>query len=174
MAQIPTDLHTHLAWQFDSVLPGHFSRAKADYADIEFPILSPLPDRKSSTRPREGADQSGPFVYLVVDRHGDVQYIGKTKEKTVIKRWVRPGVGGPASHYWSHTNKRAGCVRRIAAGILAGHGPYQLRFTSAALMPRENVERFAQLYPHLDALEQIEKGLMSALRPGWNDTGTYR
>ena len=41
-------------------------------------------------------------------------------------------------------------------------------------MPRENVERFAQLYPHLDALEQIEKGLMSALRPGWNDTGTYR
>lgn len=174
MSLIPTEIPTHLAWQFEAVIPGHFKRDKEDYADIDFPILAPLPNKKAGTTPIEGASVVGPFVYFVVDRNFNVRYIGKTKEKTVVKRWVRPGVGGPATHYWTHTNKSAGCIRRIADGIRAGLGPFQLRFISAHAVPEEHVSRFSLQYANLDQLEKIEKGLMSLLRPDWNDPKTYR
>lgn len=174
MARFPTEIRTHVAWRFESVLPGLFRRDKEDYADIDFPILAPLPTRKAATAPLEGADVSGPFVYFVSDREADVFYVGKSKERTVVKRWVRPGIGGPASHYWTHTNKSAGCVRRIAEGIRAGRGPYQLRFVSVGALPRGYSLRFSEMYPHLDPLEQVERGFMSLLRPAWNDPKSYR
>jgi hypothetical protein len=174
MARIPIEIETHLAWQFEAVLRGQFRRDKVDYADIDFPILAPLPDRKTKTAPREGAAVIGPFVYFVVDRDSNVRYVGKSKEKTVVKRWVRPGIGGPTTHYWTHTNKSVGCVRRIAESIQAGGGPFQLRFVSARTVPADYVARFALQFAHLDPLEQVEKGLMSLLRPDWNDPKTYR
>ena len=116
----------------------------------------------------------GPFVYFVLDRKLDVCYVGKSQEKNVIKRWVRPGLGGPATHYWSHTNVKAGCVRRIAEGIQSGHGPFQLRFISANAVPHSYVERFAEQYRGLDQLEQIEKGFMSLLHPAWNDPKSFQ
>lgn len=174
MSRLPEDLHTYLAWQFEAVLPGSFRRDKRDYAHIEFPILAPLPSDKAATRPLEGASKSGPYVYFVVDRHGDVHYVGKSKEKTVIKRWVRPGLGGPTTHYWTHTNKSAGCVRRIANGIHEGHGPFQLRFLSTVDIPESYCKQFSDLYPGIEALDRVEKGFMSMLGPTWNDSKSYK
>lgn len=173
MAQIPAEIHTYLAWQFHSVLPGCFRRNKEDYAGIDFPILAPLPVLKSATEPIEGARTSGPFIYFLLDRDLNVCYVGKSKEKTVVKRWIRPGIGGPASHYWTHTNQSAGCVRRIAEGIRSGQGPYQLRFLSSIFIPSRHMDRFSQIYPDLDSLEMIEKGFMSLLRPEWNNPKSY-
>jgi hypothetical protein len=174
MAKLPSDVPTYLAWRFESVLPGAFRRDKEDYADIDFPILAPLPIRKASTEPIEGKGVIGPFVYFVEDRDEQVHYVGKSQEKTVIKRWVRPGLGGPATHYWTHTNKTAGCVRRIAEGIQTGRGPFYLRFLSSGTLPSAYLERFNAMYPHQDPLERIEKGFMSLLRPVWNDPKSYR
>ena len=140
MAQIPTEIRTHHAWQFDTVLPGNFRRYKDDYADIDFPILAPLPDRSTGTAPREGAEVAGPFLYFVTDRNSEVFCVGKSKEKTVIKRWVRPGIGGSATHCWTHTNKSAGCVRRIADAIQTGCGPFQLRLISVRAVPQQHAE----------------------------------
>jgi hypothetical protein len=174
MAQLPPDLSTHVAWRFESVLPGSFRRDKEDYADIDFPILAPLPPRNAATEPLEGAKTVGPFIYFVVDRDGEVKYVGKSKENTVIKRWVRPGLGGPATHYWTHTNKTAGCVRRIANGIQSGRGPFHLRFIGTSTLPSPYMERFSSLHPNLELLERAEKGFMSMLEPAWNDPRSYR
>lgn len=168
MTSLPHDLITHLAWQFESVLPGTFRRNKQDYAGIDFPILSPLPTKKATTPPREGATFGGPFIYFVLDRHNHVHYVGKSKEKTVIKRWIRPGVGGPSTHYWTHTNKTAGCVRRIAAGIAVGQGPFQLRFVPVKDLPVKYTKNFERLYPAHEALEQAERGFISLLATPWN------
>ena len=173
MPPVPDDIHTHLAWRFETVLPGVFRRNKADYAHIEFPILAPLPERKASTLPLEGIDVRGPFIYFVVEQSSDVRYVGKSKERNVIKRWVRPGIDGPSTHYWTHTNVSAGCVRRIAQSIQAGAGPFQLRFISAGAVAPAYLSRFASQYSDLDPLEQIEKGFMSLLRPAWNDPASY-
>lgn len=174
MAKLPSDFNAYVAWRFESVLPGTFRRDKKDYKDIDFPILAPLPIRKAATEPLEGTNINGPFIYFIEDRDEDVCYIGKSKERTVIKRWVRPGLGGPVSHYWTHTNKTAGCVRRIAEGIQAGRGPFKLRFVSASSLPSSHLECFSGMYPHLDPLERAEKGCMSLLRPAWNDPKSYR
>ena len=168
MATLPSDIATYLAWRFASVLPGLFRRNKQDYAHIDFPIIAPLPPHNSATKPLEGAMLAGPFIYFVLDRHGEVCYVGKSKEKTVIKRWVRPGTGGSATHYWTHTNESAGCVRRIAAGIAQGDGPFELRFVPLSAIPSKYLERFSALYPHVDALESAERGMISVVRPKWN------
>jgi hypothetical protein len=171
MAKIPSDVVTHLAWTFESVLPGSFRRNKQAFAGIDFPILAPLPSGNTATEPVEGANEVGPFVYFVSDRLGEVHYVGKSKEKTVIRRWVRPGTGGPATHYWSHTNKSAGCVRRMAEGIRSGQGPFTLRFVSVAALPLHYLDRFFSRHPEPDVLESIEKGFISLLNPTWNVPG---
>jgi len=150
-------------------LLGTFRRNKKDYADIEFPILAPLPIGRAATEPLEGKTVAGPFVYFVADRDEQVHYVGKSKEKTVIKRWVRPGLGDPTTHYWTHTNKSAGCVRRIADGIREGRGPFLLRFVSVGALPLTYMARFSAMYPLHDPLERAEKGFMSLLLPAWND-----
>ena len=168
MATLPNDIVTHLAWRFDSVLSGSFRRNKQDYADIDFPILCPLPTMKATTPPLEGAALAGPFLYFVLDRRNHVHYVGKSKEKTVIKRWLRPGLGGPTTHYWTHTNKTAGCVRRIAAGIAAGDGPFQIRFIPLKSIPVSYMKDFDRLHPGRETLEKAERGLISILASSWN------
>ena len=168
MANIPQDVHTYLAWQFESVMAGTFRRDKVDYAHIEFPILGPLPTLKAATSPIEGAALSGPFIYFVLNGSNDVQYVGKSQEKTVVKRWVRPGIGGPSTHYWSHTNKNAGYVRRMAEGIQSGAGPFQLRFIPSSAVPSIYFALFATQHEQPDALVQLEQGFISLLKPAWN------
>lgn len=174
MAKLPIDFKTHLAWRFESVLPGSFRRNKRDFAGIDFPIIGPLPCKNASTTPLEGRDSDGPFIYFVLDAAGNVHYVGKSKEKTVIKRWVRPGIGGPASHYWTHTNRSAGCIRRIAEGLRSGHGAFELRFAGLSQLPPAYMAHFEAAYPDLEPLERAEKGCMSLLRPTWNDPKSYR
>ena len=168
MSHLPADLKTHLAWQFDSVLPGTFRRNKKAFAHIDFPILAPLPHRGAATDVLEGVSTSGPFIYFVRDCEGQVCYVGKSKEKSLVKRWVRPGIGGPTTHYWTHTNVTAGCVRRIASGIVEGRGPYQLRFLPLNSFPSTYIERFQSDFPGLDPLDQAERGAIAMLSPLWN------
>src|ERR1035437_4230988 len=103
-----TNIKTHLAWTFTNVLPGTFKRNRPEQAHLDFPILAPLPNLATKTRPLEECGSIGPFIYFVTDGAGRVRYVGKSKETSVIKRWVRPGVGGPAKHYWTHSTKTGG------------------------------------------------------------------
>jgi hypothetical protein len=169
MTQLPQDITTYLAWRFESVLPGFFRRDKREYAHIEFPILAPMPGAGPATRPVEGAHVIGPFIYFVLDAERKVRYVGKSKEATVVKRWVRPGTGGPGSHYWSHTNKGSGCIRRVAAALQAGAGPFELRFIAASAVPAGYADRFHVQHPLIaEPLRQVEEGFITLLRPDWN------
>ena len=168
---LPEDLKTYLAWEFDRVLPGTFKRNKEDYKHIDFPILGPLPTNKSATMPTEGSGVTGPFIYFVINCNEQICYIGKSKEKNIIKRWVRPGIGGPSTHYWTHTNKKAGCVRKIAEGINMDKGPYKLCFISLSSVPKHYVESFSEKYPAKVPLEQVENGFIEILNPLWNGSG---
>jgi hypothetical protein len=154
-------LSTALAWEFTQLLPGSFRRNKADFAHHEYPILAPLPTHAARTLPKECAAMGGPFLYFVVDDTGAVCYVGKSEEKTVLKRWIRPGVGGPASHYWTHSTKGGGCTFKMAEGLRSGRR-YQLRF--ASLRSAEA----AGAVPAGVPLEQAERHLIAALKPLWN------
>jgi hypothetical protein len=158
------NLSTLLAWEFTHLLPGAFRRNKAAYAHHQYPILAPLPTRAASTSLLEGEEESGPFLYFVVDDRGSCQYVGKSKEKTVLKRWIRPGNGGPATHYWTHSTQSGGCTFRIADGLRQGRR-YQLRFASLAAAKRAGV------VPAGATLEFAEQHLISALNPAWNAVG---
>lgn len=92
-------IRSHLAWTFNQVLPGSFKRVKGEYAHHNYPVLGPPPMRCKRGLPRQGAGLQGPFFYLVVNAQGQVRYVGKSKEKHVLKRCIRPSVGGPASYY---------------------------------------------------------------------------
>lgn len=132
-AVLPADLRTYVAWRFDAVLEGSFRRNKADYAHHRYPILSPLPSAGRHTAPLEASASSGPYVYFVCDAGGLVRYVGKSLEEQVIHRWVRPGVGGPAKHYWSHSTRSGGAVFEIARGLQSGRSRcYDLRYLPLA------------------------------------------
>lgn len=164
------NIPSQLAWTFTHVLPGNFRRNKAQFAHHEYPILAPLPPAGPSTPPVEGAGETGPFLYFVVDAAGRVCYVGKCKEKTVIKRWVRPGVGGPAKHYWTHSTAAGGNVFELARGLSAGQGPYELRFTTLQRW-REVTGAQLGIGAGLDedaALSVAEQVLIKELAPAWN------
>jgi len=161
-------IETHLAWRFESVLPGRFRRNKRDFAHTDFPILAPLPLAGSRTRPLEGGEAEGPFLYFVVDGSGDVQYVGKSEESCVLKRWIRPGTGGPSSHYWSHATRSAGCIKNIEAGLRAGHGPFELRFQTLTSI-EAGLRRIGSACATADdRLAATERALIRLLAPPWN------
>lgn len=85
---------TYLAWSFTHVLEGTFKRNRAEFMHHDYPVLAPLPANGTRQTPMEGSHLSGPFIYFVVDHSGVVQYVGKSKELHVLKRWIRPGNGG--------------------------------------------------------------------------------
>lgn len=164
--QIPT----YLGWSFTRILPGTFKRNRPEFMHHDYPILAPLPTNGAKQQPLEGASVSGPFIYFVQDDHSKVFYVGKSKEKQVLKRWIRPDDGTPAKHYWTHSTRTGGCVFNIAKGLRAGEGPYHLRFTSLSALSA----RFAALLEldHLmdedKALKRAEHGMILALDPAWN------
>lgn len=168
-----TSLHTiptQLAWTFTHVLPGTFKRNKAQFAHHDYPILAPLPSKQARTTALEGHDEVGPFIYFVVDAAEQICYVGKTQEATVVKRWVRPGLGGPATHYWTHSTSSGGTVFNIAEGLRRGQGPYSLRFVALSKLLDSHGARFG-VSPGMndtDALAVIEAGLIRDLRPQWN------
>jgi hypothetical protein len=167
---IPQNIKTQLAWTFKETLPGTFKRNKVDFAHHDYPIIAPLPTQKKDTRPVEDCGKPGPFIYFVVDRAGTITYIGKSQEKHVLVRWMRPGIGGPSDYYWTHSTKKGGSVFRIAEGIRSGLGPYCLRYATLADLAREYSHQFGITtdMPENKTLAVIEDGLKSLLKPLWN------
>jgi len=89
------DIPTSIAWTFTHLLSGTFKRNRPAFAHHDYPILAPLPDRKTQTRPQNNAHAKGPFIYFVTDARGHVCYVGKSEEEHILRRWIRPGRGGP-------------------------------------------------------------------------------
>lgn len=167
---IPFDLNTYVAWRFDSVLPGIFKRNKADFAHHDYPILAPLPTAGRNTPPIEGALKDGPFVYFVIDDAGIVHYVGKSLEKQLIHRWVRPGNGGPASHYWTHSTRSGGNVFEMARGLSSRKtSHYELRYIPINELPAGYMQRFGIAADDTPAsvAYKAEQGFIHALQPSW-------
>jgi len=164
------DVATYHAWSFTEVIPGTFKRNKKIFRHHDYPIIGPLPSSGPKTPPLEGAGIKGPFIYLVLNKRGKICYIGKSQEKNLISRWVRPGEGGPVSHYWSHSTTTGGCVFKIAEGIRAGDGPYALRFsTLQELMPVYAKKlSISETLPEVQKLKAMEIGLINLYSPPWN------
>lgn len=152
---------TSLAWEFTHLIAGSFRRNKAQFAHHDYPILGPLPSRATRTELLEKSSEPGPFLYFVMDDKENVCYVGKSEESNILKRWIRPGNGGPASHYWTHSTRAGGCVFNIAEGLRRG-GRYQLRYASLGGLQRAGVVSPAC------ALEDAERQLIDNLRPAWN------
>lgn len=170
-SSLPSSLKTHVAWRFDAVLPGTFRRCKADFAHLEYPVLGPLPSAGRKTVPHESASSPGPFVYFVVDDKERVRYVGKSLEAQVLHRWMRPGVGGPANYYWTHSTRSGGCVFAIARELQSGESRhFTLRYASITDLPEELVDGAATLLnvqPEM-AARHAELELIRSLRPDWN------
>ena len=169
--QIPTELKTYHAWTFNSVLSGTFRRRKADFAHHEYPILAPLPTNGAKTRSREASDSGGPYVYFVCDDNSHVRYVGKSQEKDVLVRWIRPGVGGPTSHYWTHSTKAGGCVFSIAEALASGESKhFSVRYLSIAEMSPSALQRCG--IPTNMAIEGltglVESALITICDADWN------
>lgn len=135
---IENGIKTYLAWTFDGLMEGTFKRNK--YVHHDYPIVTPLPTLGRKTKPLKECEYPGPYIYFVLDRVGNVCYVGKTLE-TVIHRWVRPGNGGPVAEYWSHSTKSGGNIFNIAKGLREGSGPFQLRYSSLTEILRWRGER---------------------------------
>ena len=161
---------TYLAWQFCDLIPGTFKRNKRQFAHLDYPILGPLPANAAKTKPIEQCPAEGPFIYFVHDGIGQICYIGKSKEKCVIKRWVRPGLGGPSEYYWTHSTSSGGNVFRIAEGLKSNAGPFSLRYTSlSSLLPNYGPMFGISAGTDVDiALQRVEEGLIGLLSPKWN------
>jgi hypothetical protein len=127
----------------------------------------------------ENASAPGPFIYFVYSSHGEIKYIGKADERTVLYRWVRPDMR-TGIHQWSHgTNsaKKRATVELIADEIRAGLGPVTLYFSNADLLRASITRRaasvgiVAQEVDSMDAGEFVdifEHYLIHALQPAWN------
>ena len=161
---------TYLAWQFSDVIPGTFKRNKKQFAHLDYPILAPLPTNATKTKPIEQCPAEGPFIYFVHDGIGRICYVGKSKEKCVIKRWVRPGIGGPSEYYWTHSTASGGNVFSIAKGLKNNEGPFSLRYTSlSSLLPTYGSMFGISTGIDADlALQRVEEGLIGLLSPKWN------
>lgn len=177
-----TDLGFKLAWKFTGVLPGEFERDRKEVEGIKFPIVGPSPTRGKYTPPIEGAELSGPYLYILVDGEGHPKYVGIATESGLsspIERWIRPDKFGTAEH-WAHgTNKKKGkaTVVWLKEGLLLGYGPYSLYFSNYAHLTSAigtSIERAGGSYSPLQQLpakqfiEDLEHALIFALQPEWN------
>lgn len=158
LAQSPL---TRLAWRFTHLLEGEFTRNKAQFAHHRYPILAPLPSSGARTRPLQDSNCEGPFLYAVMNGSGDVCYIGKSEERNVLARWIRPGNGGPAKHYWTHSTKGGGCVFRIADGLREGE-VFELRYVTLRELVDQGVIRPGA------SVGDAEQQLIAAMSPRWN------
>ncbi|MGJ7523797.1 hypothetical protein ACSFA0_25200 [Variovorax sp. LT1P1] len=168
---LPSTFDTHVAWRFDAIIPGTFRRNKAAFAHHEYPIVGPLPSAGRKTLPKEKASSTGPFVYFVLDDQERVRYVGKSLESNVLHRWMRPGVGGPAKTYWTHSTRSGGCVFAIAAALRSGESRhFTLRYSPVTDVPPTLGGGLLSSLPGdtAAAADRIEHALILALRPDWN------
>ena len=164
------DIPTSLAWSFTHLLPGTFKRNKKQFAHLDYPILAPLPTAKTKTQPLESISGTGPFIYFVVDASSRLCYVGKSQEKNILKRWIRPGLSGPTTHYWTHSIQGGGSVFNIAEGLRCEQGPYNLHVTNLETLLTKFGDQLG-VDPSLSAeaaLTVIEKYLIREMSPIWN------
>lgn len=166
---LPSALQTYVAWRFNQVLPGSFRRNKAQFAHHVYPVLGPLPTNGRNTPAMERSRQAGPYLYFVCDEQERVRYVGKSLEDQVLQRWVRPGVGGPSKHFWTHSTVSGGCVFNIAKGLQAGEsGHYTLRYVPVREVGAD-VWRDLGVSTEVD-LANAERAFIHALAADWNRT----
>lgn len=175
-----------LAWEFNTVLPGTFSRNTQEprAAARSFSLVGPPPTSRY-TLPLSNAQALPPYLYLAFAQDGGVCYVGKATDQTlksVLQRWIRPGKA-TGTYCWAHgtRNKEAiSTVAHIADALIAGRGPIRLWFSSyIALMPlvlakasRLGISTgpIAALTPE-SFIHELERELIFALQPPWNITG---
>lgn len=164
---LPRSLRTYTAWRFDGVLPGSFKRNKAQFAHHDYPVLGPLPTAGRNTPAQERAMSAGPFLYFVCDSQERVRYVGKSLEQHVLQRWIRPGLGGPAKHYWTHSTASGGCVFNIASGLKSGESThYTLRYVPVSDVGTELLATMG--LSSADDLGRVERAFIKALGADWN------
>lgn len=164
------EIPTSLAWSFTHLIPGTFKRNKKQFALLEYPILAPLPTKKTNTQPIEPISGVGPFIYFVVDASSTLCYVGKSHENSVLKRWIRPGNGGPTTHYWTHSTKGGGSVFNIAEGLRREQGPYSLHVSTLDLLLKK-FSQTLQFNPEMstkEVLKEVENFLIREMQPVWN------
>ena len=172
----------HLAWEFNSVSDETFKRNRPQWKNYRIPVICPVPDNGSYTKPKTGANINGPFIYAVVDKEENLLYIGKTLEKTITKRWIRPDVQ-TGKYYWSHGttgNPHSGnpkTVERIAEHIKNGKGNIRILFADNKTLFTAALNYLNECHidntPFLKLSEkefntEIEALLISEFRPQWN------
>lgn len=181
----PQQLALYLAWQFDTVLDGHLVRNREGLRDKKFPIIGPRPTHGPSTPLLDAGGGSGPYIYFVYKTDGSVAYVGKSKERTPLVRWIRPN-SLTGTHEWTHgTNivpsrrcpNPVATVERIAYEITQGRGPVQVYYCTERFL-RQCVEQIqaeegvdASRVLGLDApslVTELEQALILALDPEWN------
>lgn len=174
----PRDLSLALAWEFSEVLPGDFMRDRPSVRDKRFPVLGPRPNGPM-TQPKENAGATGPYIYFVYAASGEIKYIGKADERTVLYRWIHPDAR-TGLHQWSHGTNSAtkkATVEFIADEIRNGRTPVRLHFSSAAALRASLLKRSAalgivqdeiQALPPTELIDRLEHYLIHALRPEWN------
>ena len=164
---LPSALRTYVAWRFNQVLPGSFRRNKAQFAHHVYPVLGPLPTKGRNTPAMERSRHAGPYLYFVCDAQERVRYVGKSLEDQMLQRWVRPGVGGPSKHYWTHSTASGGCVFNIAKGLQAAEsGHYTLRYVPVGEVGAD-VWRDLGVTAELE-LANAERAFIHALAADWN------
>jgi hypothetical protein len=164
------EIQTSLAWSFTHLIPGTFKRNKMQFALLDYPILAPLPTARAKTQPIEPTSGFGPFIYFVVDASSTLCYVGKSQEESVLKRWIRPGNGGPTTHYWTHSTKGGGSVFNIAEGLRRAQGPYSLHVSTldSLLAKFGQTLQFNPDMPTEDVLTEVENFLIREMQPAWN------
>lgn len=164
---LPAALRTYVAWRFDCVLQGSFTRNKKQFAHHVYPVLGPLPTAARNTPELERSRLHGPYLYFVCDANDRVRYVGKSLEDRVLQRWIRPGVGGPASHYWTHSTASGGCVFNIEKGLRSRESAhFTLRYVPIAEVPRDVWVQLGVSGP-VDP-RTAERAFINALRADWN------
>lgn len=175
---------THLAWEFTEVLPGGFERNRPKWQGYKLPILGPVPDQGANTSPREGARIRGPFIYAVCDAADNILYLGKSQEKRITQRWIRPDrISG--RHYWSHGTTGTpspNCpktIERIAAHIISCKGSIRVLFAGLVGLRaavRDHMAGIGGDTGEFDGLTdesfvaELEALLLRELQPPWNSS----
>jgi hypothetical protein len=174
----PRELSLSLAWEFTEVLPGDFTRDRPSVRDKRFPVIGPQPSGPR-THPKENAGTPGPYIYFVYATSGEIKYIGKADERTVLYRWIRPDAR-TGLHQWSHGTTSAtkkATVELIAEEIRNGRAPVRLWFSNVAVLRASLLKRSAALgmapdeitaLSSTELIDRLEHYLIHALRPEWN------
>jgi hypothetical protein len=168
-----------LAWEFTTVLPGSFERDRKAVAGRKYPIIAPLPNNARNTLPIENRLARGPYLYSIYTQDGEIKYIGKASDETVLMRWIRPDKSR-TKYYWTHgttSAKAVSTVEKIAEEISNSNGPVRLYFANYFEL-FTLVQQHCQVcsvdtsgidaMQHDEFIKELEHYMIYTLQPLWN------